>query len=255
MLNYIWAAMILIGIFYGAVRGRMPEITEGALAGARDAVNLCLTMAGVTALWTGLMEIAEGSGLLDKAARGLRPFIRFLFPQVPDGHPAQADISANMIANFLGLGWAATPAGIRAMGSLETLNNKPGVATDAMCMFLIVNISSLQLIPVNMIAYRSQYGSANPAAVIMPALIATTVTTICGIVFAKLMGSKSQLLPDSGKWKTDGRVTDSVSSSGQKKQSGQMNISVKKQSGVKRMSGKEWSGQTDLSERSGRGAS
>ncbi len=168
----------------------MPGITEGALAGARDAVNLCLTMAGVTALWTGLMEIAEGSGLLDKAARGLKPLIRFLFPQVPDGHPAQADISANMIANFLGLGYAATPAGLRAFQHLEKLNDKPGVATDAMCMFLIVNISSLQLIPVNMIAYRSQYGSANPAAVIVPALIATTTTTVCGILFAKFMGAK-----------------------------------------------------------------
>lgn len=190
MLNDIWAAMILIGVFYGAVRGRMPQITEGALSGARDAVNLCLTMAGVTALWTGLMEIAERSGLLDKAANRLKPLIRFLFPQVPDGHPAQADISANMIANLLGLGWAATPAGLRAMKSLETLNKKPGVATDAMCMFLIVNISSLQLIPVNMIAYRSQYGSTNPAAVIVPAMIATTITTVCGICFGKIAAGR-----------------------------------------------------------------
>lgn len=104
MLNSIWAAMVLIGVCYGAFRGRMPQVTEGALAGARDAVNLCLTMAGVTALWTGLMEIAEQSGLLERAANGLKPLIRFLFPQVPDGHPVQADLSANIIANLLGPG-------------------------------------------------------------------------------------------------------------------------------------------------------
>lgn len=192
MLNSIWAAMVLIGVCYGAFRGRMPQVTEGALSGARDAVNLCLTMAGVTALWTGLMEIARQSGLLDRAAKGLKPLMRFLFPQVPDGHPAQADLSANIIANLLGLGWAATPAGLKAMKSLETLNPTPGTATDAMCMFLIVNISSLQLIPVNMIAYRSQYGSANPAAIIVPAIIATTVTTICGIAFAKLAAGRGK---------------------------------------------------------------
>lgn len=249
MLNGLWAAMILIGIFYGAVRGRMPQITEGALAGARDAVNLCLTMAGVTALWTGLMEIAEKSGLLDKAARGLKPLIRFLFPQVPDGHPAQADISANMIANFLGLGYAATPAGLRAFQSLETLNNKPGVATDAMCMFLIVNISSLQLIPVNMIAYRSQYGSANPAAVIMPALIATTTTTICGILFAKFMGRKSRSCVERGEIKTAGRIIDRVGLSEQKNRPGEIKMSEKEQSRKQ-----EGLRQTDVSGKSGRGA-
>lgn len=232
MLNYIWAAMILAGIFYGAVRGRMPQITEGALAGARDAVNLCLTMAGVTALWTGLMEIAERSGLLDKAAGGLRPLIRFLFPQVPDGHPAQADISANMIANFLGLGYAATPAGLRAFEKLETLNDKPGVATDAMCMFLIVNISSLQLIPINMIAYRSQYGSANPAAVIVPALIATTVTTICGILFAKMMGSKSSSPAGVREMKMTGRTSEHVCLSEKKKGPGQTDVPEKSERGA-----------------------
>ncbi len=254
MLNGLWAAMILVGIFYGAVRGRMPEITEGALTGAKDAVNLCLTMAGVSALWTGLMEIAEGSGLLDKAARGLKPLIRFLFPQVPDGHPAQADISANMIANFLGLGWAATPAGIRAMSSLETLNNKPGVATDAMCMFLIVNISSLQLIPVNMIAYRSQYGSANPAAVIMPALIATTTTTICGILFAKFMGRKSASPMKAAEIKAADRVIAPRALSDRRNRSGERNIAEKIRTEKIEISGKKESAQRDASGKSGRGA-
>ena len=190
MLNYLWAGMILAGIFYGAVTGRMAEVTEGALSGVKEAVSLCLTMAGVMALWTGLMEIAGQSGLLKKAAGLLKPVIRFLFPEIPEGHPAQEDISANMIANFLGLGWAATPAGLKAMKSLETLNRTPGTATNAMCTFLIVNISSLQLIPVNMIAYRSQYGSANPAAVIVPAFLATAVTTVCGVAFARVAAGR-----------------------------------------------------------------
>jgi len=215
MLNYIWAAMILVGISYGAACGKAPEVTEGALAGAKDAVNLCLTMAGVMALWTGLMEIAEKSGLMGKMASALRPVIRFLFPRIPEGHPALENISANMIANLLGLGWAATPAGLQAMEELAKLeeerreqgiqrypDNKGmrserrqqyrkamphGVASNEMCTFLIINISSLQLIPVNIIAYRSQYGSVNPAAVTGPAILATAVSTGVAVVFCKVM--------------------------------------------------------------------
>ena len=186
MLNYLWAAMVLIGVVWGAFHGTLGDVTESALNGAKEAVSLCITMLGILSLWSGVLKIGERSGLLKKFSRGLRPFIRFLFPQIPDGHPASEAMSTNIIANMLGLGWAATPAGLKAMEQLDRLNPQKGTATNAMCTFLILNMSSLQLIPINMIAYRSQYGSINPASIVMPALLATAVSTIVGIVAAKL---------------------------------------------------------------------
>lgn len=166
MLNYIWAVMIFIGIIYGAVNGTMKEITEAALQSAGEAVSLCISMAGIMAFWVGLMEIAEKSGLIRRLTELLSPFISFMFPRIPEGHKAKAYISTNIIANILGLGWACTPAGLKAMEELRNLEeergNKTQYASNEMCTFLILNISSLQLIPVNMIAYRQQYGSVNP---------------------------------------------------------------------------------------------
>lgn len=167
MLNFLWGAMLLIGIVYGAATGRMNEVTDAALSSAKEAVSLCITMAGIVAMWVGIMEIAKSSGLVERLTRKMRPLLGFLFPDVPGEHRAMEFISANMIANFLGLGWAATPFGLKAMEELAKLEKQrksvsPGTASNAMCTFLILNISSLQLIPVNIIAYRSQYGSVNP---------------------------------------------------------------------------------------------
>lgn len=191
MLNYIWAAMIAIGIIFGALNGNMKEVTEAALDSARDAVSLCITMAGVMALWVGLMEIAEKSGLILKLTRMLSPFLSFMFPKIPKNHKARDYISMNIIANVLGLGWACTPAGLKAMEELQNLERErtgqnTTVASNEMCTFLILNISSLQLIPVNMIVYRGQYGSTNPTAVIAPAIVATLLSTLVVIVFCKV---------------------------------------------------------------------
>ncbi|MBD5526274.1 MAG: nucleoside recognition protein [Lachnospiraceae bacterium] len=198
MLNYIWACMILIGVIYGAMTGRMADVTNAALDSAGDAVSLCITMIGVMALWVGLMEIAQKSGLIAKLTRGIQPFISFLFPEIPKGHPAREYISTNLIANVLGLGWACTPAGLKAMEELAKLEAERGnlaygsaggkerVASNEMCTFLILNISSLQLIPVNMIAYRQQYGSVNPAGIIAPAIVATFVSTLVAVVYCKM---------------------------------------------------------------------
>ncbi len=220
MLNYIWAFMILIGVVYGAFTGKMAEVTNAALDSAGDAVSLCITMIGVMALWVGLMEIAQKSGLIAKLTKGIQPFISFLFPRIPKGHPAREYIATNLIANVLGLGWACTPAGLKAMeelAKLEAERGTPGyaldgtakksdaeaagvhdggamgrgkgkqerVASNEMCTFLILNISSLQLIPVNMIAYRSQYGSVNPTGIIAPAIVATFVSTAVAVVYCK----------------------------------------------------------------------
>ena len=187
MLNFLWGAMILIGVIWGAFHGTLGAVTENVLAGTRDAVSLCITMLGILSFWSGILKIGERAGLLERFSRGLRPLIRLLFPQVPPGHHAEQAMSVNIIANMLGLGWAATPAGLKAMESLDTLNDRKGIATNSMCTFLILNMSSLQLIPINMIAYRSQYGSVSPAAIVMPALLATAVSTAVGILAAKIL--------------------------------------------------------------------
>lgn len=189
MLNYLWGFMILIGIIYAALTGNLPAVTDAALDSAREAVTLCITMVGVMSFWVGLMRIAENSGIISGAAKKLDPFLRFMFPGIPKGHKANEYISTNMIANIFGLGWAATPAGLKAMEELGKLNHHSKTASKDMCTFLIINISSLQLIPVNMIAYRSQYGSANPTRIVGPAIIATLVSTFAGIVFAKVMSA------------------------------------------------------------------
>ena len=204
MLNYLWAGMILTGIIFGAFSGKMPDITNAALDSAKDAVSLCITMIGVMSFWTGIMEIASRAGIIESASGKLRPVIRFLFPEIPEGHKANEHIAANFIANFLGLGWAATPAGLRAMEELEKLEDsrrkgkvsgpvrEKGIASNERCTFLIINISSLQLIPVNVIAYRSQYGSVNPAAIVGAGIVATAVSTGAAVIFCKIMDRKKR---------------------------------------------------------------
>lgn len=216
-MNYLWGFMIVSGIVYAALNGTLPEVTQAAIDSSKEAVTLCVTMVGVMSLWVGLMRIAEKAGIIAGAVRCIKPFLRFLFPRIPKGHLANQYIAENFIANVFGLGWAATPAGIRAVEELEKLEEErregnlenvldkkhvrrrikggvravpKGTASDEMCTFLILNISSLQLIPVNMIAYRSQYGSVNPAAIVGPAIVATMVSTLVAIIYCKVMDRK-----------------------------------------------------------------
>lgn len=210
-MNYLWAFMILIGIVYGACTGNLQGVTDAAISSAQEAVELALTMCGVMSLWVGLMEVAKKAGLVDKMSRGIGPFLDFLFPNLPRRHSAREYIATNMIANLLGLGWAATPAGLRAMEELAKLEEERrmeaqdpdgrkrrihavphGVASNEMCTFLIVNIASLQLIPVNVIAYRSQYGSVNPTGIVGPAIVATAINMVLMIVFCKIMDRNKQ---------------------------------------------------------------
>ncbi|MBE5922171.1 MAG: nucleoside recognition protein [Lachnospiraceae bacterium] len=193
MLNYLWGGMILLGVIFSIVNGTTEAVSEEFVTAAGEAVSLTITLFGVMSLWTGLMEIAKSSGVLEKMQNVIRPLIRFLFPDLPQNHPAGSHIAVNMISNFLGLGNAALPAGIRAMESLAELEEeKTGLrrASDEMCTFLVLNISSLQLIPVNMIAYRSQYGSVSPSAIVGPAIIATAVSTLTAIIFCKIVTVK-----------------------------------------------------------------
>lgn len=199
MLNYIWAFMMLVGILWGAFHGNMNAVTEGALSSAKEAITLCITMLGVMSLWTGVLEVGQRAGLIEQMARKMKPVLRFLFPKIPGDHPANEHIATNMIANMLGLGWAATPAGLKAMEELSRIEEdrrngrlpgparKKGIASNEMCTFLIINISSLQLIPVNVIAYRSQYGSVNPTAIVGAGIVATAMSTLVAVVFCKTM--------------------------------------------------------------------
>ncbi len=213
MMNHIWVFMLLIGFAYGTLTGHLSEISNSVLDAANNAVGLGVTLLGVVSFWCGIMEIAQESGLVEWMSRKMWPLIHFLFPNIPEGHASLKAICTNFVANILGLGWAATPAGLEAMEELKkwrdeqyqqkskqelsnlgkNINAKGRInakASDEMCTFLLINISSLQLIPVNVIAYRSQYGSANPTAIVGPAIIATTVSTAAAILFCKIM-SKS----------------------------------------------------------------
>jgi spore maturation protein A len=200
-MDYLWAGMLLIGIFYSSLSGNILAVSDAALSAAGEAISLCITTAGVLTLWTGIMEIAKTAGIIQTATKLIQPLITYLFPKLPKNHPAIQHISLNFIANFLGLNWGATPAGLKAMEELANLEaergnpaylpnqfgNLPKTASDEMCTFLIINISSLQLIPISMIAYRQQYGSANPSAIIGPAIIATLINTVVAIIFCKIV--------------------------------------------------------------------
>ena len=185
MLNYLWGFMILAGILWGAANNSLDAVTQGLLDSAGEAVKLCITMAGVMSFWCGILEVGNRSGLIEWLADKMEPILTFLFPDLGKDHPARLPISVNMAANMLGLGMAATPAGLEAMKLMQEW--KQSKATNAMCTFLIINISSLQLVPVTMIAYRSQYGSSDPPAVLGPALIATGCSTLAAVIFCKLM--------------------------------------------------------------------
>lgn len=195
MLNMLWAGMMAAGIFWAAFHGNMGEVTNGLLDSAKEAVTLGVTMLGIMSFWCGILKIGERAGLIEALTEKMRPVIRFLFPNLPDGHPAGKYIATNMIANMLGLGWAATPAGLKAMEELSDLEEERrrkkqravavGAASNEMCDFLILNISSLQLIPVNIIAFRTEYGSVTPTAIVGPAILATAISTGAAVLYIK----------------------------------------------------------------------
>lgn len=204
-MTYLWGGMILLGILYGIFTGNLHAVTESVLNSSREAINLCITMAGITALWTGIMKIAEKTGIVNQLSRVIRPIIRFLFPQLPQDSKAVHYISINFLSNFLGLSWASTSSGLIAFQELdhihreeclrlgETKKRARHIASSAMCTFLIINVSSLQLLPMSVIAYRAQYGSTQPAAVAGPAVLATGISTLAAVVFCKFLNRREGL--------------------------------------------------------------
>lgn len=181
MLNVIWLILLVGSVVVAVLTGHVREVVVSVTESAAAAFKLALGFTGIMALWLGIMKIAEQSGLVQSFTRLIAPLMRVLFPRVPPGHPALASMAMNMVANMFGLNNAATPLGLKAMADLDQLNATKGTATDEMCMFLAINTSSLQLIPAGAIALLSAGGSSDPTVVVLPALLATTVSTVVGI--------------------------------------------------------------------------
>ncbi len=185
-MNIIWSIMIVSGIIISFFTGNISEMTNSVISSGKEAVEIAFTMCGIVSIWCGMMKIAEKSGLISSLTKCMYPAIGRLFPELSINSKALKNISANIAANIFGLGWAATPAGIEAMKDLSELNNHKKTASKSMCMFMVINMSSVQLITINMIAYRTQFGSSSPASIIFPGIIATTISTIVGIIAVKI---------------------------------------------------------------------
>lgn len=186
-MGIIWFLLLATGLLVATIDGKVDAFTAGALEGAAGAVTLALGLIGALSLWLGLLRVAEVAGLTAGLARAVRPAMRRLFPDVPPDHPAMTAMVLNVAANALGLGNAATPLGLKAMEELQTLNERRDTATDAMVLFLVINTSSVQLVPATVVAMRAAGGAAQPTDIVGPTLLATAVSTAVGIVAARLL--------------------------------------------------------------------
>lgn len=192
MLNKIWVIMLFIAFAAGIFTGRVEEVSNSLITGAKDAAALCFSLLGVMCLWTGLAKIAEKSGLTNIFAALLYPVTKILFPKLKKGSAALSAIVMNIVANLLGMGNAATPLGIKAMKELDKLNPDKGTATDEMCMFAVINTASVQLIPATLIALRESYSSENPGEIILAVWITSIIVIFIGTSLAKIFALKKQ---------------------------------------------------------------
>ncbi|MBA2657705.1 MAG: nucleoside recognition protein [Tatlockia sp.] len=185
MLNAIWLGMIFISLIVGLIQGRLDQVVQAATNSAKLGFEIALGLAGIMTLWLGIMAIASESGLINRLSRALRPIMRWLFPDVPIDHPAMGAMVMNIAANMLGMANAATPFGLQAMKELQRLNRHTEEASNAMCTFLAINTSSVQLIPATAIAFLAANGSINPSSVIFSSLVATSISTMVAIIAVK----------------------------------------------------------------------
>ncbi|WP_330605762.1 nucleoside recognition domain-containing protein [Guopingia tenuis] len=182
----IWGGLILVGIAVGIGTGRVEELSQTILGSAKDAAELALSMIGIYCLWMGLLRIAEKSGMIQAIARGSERLICKLFTGIRRGSEAVSLITLNLVANMLGMGNAATPFGLRAMAALQEQNPDKRRASDDMCLFIVINTASVQLLPLTIIAVRAAAGSSNPADIVLTAFLATLATAVFGVIGAKL---------------------------------------------------------------------
>ena len=184
MLNYIWFGLLFISVVVGTITGRIDLVTEAAISMAKTAVEIAIGLIGIMALWLGIMKIAEESGLIKIIAKIIKPITIRLFPDVPVDHPAMGSIVLNMAANMLGLGNAATPLGLKAMKELQDLNEQKDTATDAMCTFLAINTSSVQIIlPATVVGLMG----ASSSEIFITTIFATSMSTIAAIFSVKFL--------------------------------------------------------------------
>jgi len=189
-INIIWLAMVVLATVTASYTGRMDALTKASFESAKDAVVLAIGLIGPMALWLGVMKVAEVGGLMQIIARWVRPLMVRLFPDVPHDHPAMSAMIMNMAANALGLGNAATPMGIKAMQELSKLAPEKGTATNAMCLFLAINTSSVTILPLGVITVRAAAGATSPASIFIPTLIATCCSTLVAIVMSKFLAAR-----------------------------------------------------------------
>lgn len=195
MVSYIWAMLIGVGIIYSFLSGNIEVINESILTNANEALDLILNLLPIIVLWTGILKIAEVSGLLDKFANFLNPVLSKIFPDLPKNNKALGYISSNIAANMLGLGSAATPAGLKAMNELQKINPEKDAASPPMVTFLILNTAGVTLIPTTILALRAAYNSTSPGEIILPAIIATTCSSVAGLTLDYIIRKKNK------KWK------------------------------------------------------
>ena len=190
MFNILWPMMIIIASCAAVVNDKVEAVTAGILIHASGAIQLVIGLVGVMSLWLGLVKVAENAGAVDWLVLKLKPIIKPLFPDVPKEHPSLGLITFSIVGNMLGLNNASTPLAIKSMQSLQTLNPSPTVATNAMCLFMVINSSSVQLIPATAMAALSKAGSSNPSQIVITGLIATAASTFTAVVTCLLLQSR-----------------------------------------------------------------
>lgn len=190
MLNIIWPIFIIISYIYAIFTGKVSQINNSVFDSCESAVQLSITFLGTMCLWSGIMQIAKKTTLIDKLTNFLNPIMKILFPDIKKDDHVHKEISMNMVANMLGLGNAATPLGLKAMKTMQKENPKKDTLTNSMAMFIIINTASIQIIPTTVIAIRSSLGSNNPTSIIIPVWIATICAAIAGIITAKILMKK-----------------------------------------------------------------
>ncbi|GBU20924.1 hypothetical protein R80B4_00811 [Fibrobacteres bacterium R8-0-B4] len=191
-INAIWLYLIVVSIVAAAYTGTMESVGKASFEAAKNAVTLALGLIGAMALWLGIMKVAEAAGLMKAITKAIRPVMHWLFPEVPPDHPAMSAMIMNISANMLGLGSAATPMGLKAMAELDKLNPEKGTATDAMCLFLAINTSSVTLLPLGVITIRAASGATSPGSIIIPGLCASICSTAAAIFTAKFFANRSK---------------------------------------------------------------
>lgn len=187
MINWIWLGLIVLGIIVAAINGRMDVLTKAVFDSAKTAVELCIGLIGIMALWLGMMRVAEEAGLVKILGRIVRPIMVRLFPDVPADHPAMGSMISNIAANLLGLGNSATALGLKAMQDLQSLNPDKETATDAMVIFMAINTTAITVIPATVIALRVSAGSTNPTSIIGTTLIGCCTASVVAVTTAKLL--------------------------------------------------------------------